>query len=135
LPNIKIIILSLSCFVINIYLINIYLIKIENKLIKILKSKMKIQYIYLIQLREFLKSGEPIFKIGRTKQENFKRFYQYPKGSKILFQMICDDSNKLEKEIIIILKNKYIFRKDIGNEYFEGNFINMIDDIYKIIKK
>ena len=96
---------------------------------------MKIQYIYLIQLREFLKSGEPIFKIGRTKQENFKRFYQYPKGSKILFQMICDDSNKLEKEIIIILKNKYIFRKDIGNEYFEGNFINMIDDIYKIIKK
>jgi hypothetical protein len=96
---------------------------------------MKIQYIYLIQLREFLKSGEPIFKVGRTKQENFKRFYQYPKGSKILFQMICDDSNKLEKEIIIILKNKYIFRKDIGNEYFEGNFINMIDDIYKIIKK
>jgi hypothetical protein len=96
---------------------------------------MKIQYIYLIQLREFLKSGEPIFKVGRTQQENFKRFYQYPKGSKILFQMICDDSNKSEKEIIIILKNKYIFRKDIGNEYFEGNFMNMIDDIYKIIKK
>lgn len=96
---------------------------------------MKIQYIYLIQLREFLKSGEPIFKVGRTQQENFKRFYQYPKGSKILFQMICDNPNEAEKEIIIILKNKYIFRKDIGNEYFEGNFINMIDDIYKIIKK
>ena len=96
---------------------------------------MKIQYIYLIQLREFLKSGEPIFKVGRTQQENFKRFYQYTKGSKILFQMICDNSNESEKEIIIIFKNKYIFRKDIGNEYFEGNFINMIDDIYKIIKK
>ena len=49
--------------------------------------------------------------------------------------MICDNSNESEKEIIIIFKNKYIFRKDIGNEYFEGNFINMIDDIYKIIKK
>jgi hypothetical protein len=96
---------------------------------------MKLQYIYLIQLREFLKSSEPIFKVGRTNQENFKRFYQYPKGSKILFQMICDNSLELEKEIIINFKKKYIFRKDIGNEYFEGNFINMIDDIYKIIKK
>jgi len=96
---------------------------------------MKIQYMYLIQLREFIKSGEPVFKVGRTNQENFKRFYQYPKGSKILFQMICDNSNEAEKEIIIKFKKKYIFRKDVGNEYFEGNFINMIDDIYKIIKK
>lgn len=96
---------------------------------------MKLQYVYLIQLREFIKSGEKIYKIGRTNQENFKRFYQYPKGSQILFQMICNNSEKSEKEIIINFKTKYIFRKDIGNEYFEGNFINMIDDIYKIIKK
>ncbi len=96
---------------------------------------MKLQYIYLIQLREFIKTGESIFKVGRTHQENFKRFYQYPKESNILFQMTCDNSKEAEKEIIIILKQKYIFRKDIGNEYFEGNFINMIDDIYKIIKK
>jgi hypothetical protein len=95
---------------------------------------MKLQYVYLIQLREFIKSGEQIYKIGRTNQENFKRFYQYPKGSKILFQIVCDNSKNVEKEIIINLKKKYIFRKDIGNEYFEGNFINMIDDIYKIIK-
>jgi hypothetical protein len=96
---------------------------------------MKLQYIYLIQLREFIKTGESIFKVGRTQQENFKRFYQYPKESNILFQMTCDNSKEAEKEIITILKQKYIFRKDIGNEYFEGNFINMIDDIYKIIKK
>lgn len=96
---------------------------------------MKLQYIYLIQLREFIKSGEQIFKIGRTKQPNFRRFYQYPKESVILFQIICNQSEQIEKEIIIKFKKKYVFRKDIGNEYFEGNFINMIDDIYKIIKK
>ena len=96
---------------------------------------MKLQYIYLIQLREFMKSGEPIFKVGRTHQENFKRFYQYPKGSIILFQIICKDCNKIENKIIIHFKEKYIFRKDIGNEYFEGNFINMMDDIYKIVNK
>ena len=94
----------------------------------------KLHYIYLIQLREFIKLKEPIFKVGRTTQYNFKRFYQYPKGSTILFQMICEDSNKTEQEIIINFKKKYILRKDIGNEYFEGNFINMIDDIYKIIQ-
>jgi hypothetical protein len=93
---------------------------------------MKLQYIYIVQLREFIKSGEQIYKIGRTEQPNFKRFYQYPKGSIILFQMICNDSKKLEKKLIINFKKKYILRKDIGNEYFEGNFINMIDDIYKI---
>ena len=70
---------------------------------------MKLQYIYLIQLREFIKSGELIFKVGRTNQENFKRFYQYPKGSKILFQIICDNSREVEKEIIINFKKKIYF--------------------------
>jgi hypothetical protein len=96
---------------------------------------MKVQYVYLIKLREFVKSGENVFKIGRTSQENFKRFYQYPKGSVILFQIICNDSVEAEKEIMNKFEKKYILRKDIGNEYFEGNFINMMDDIYKIVKK
>jgi hypothetical protein len=96
---------------------------------------MKVQYVYLIKLREFVKSGESVFKIGRTGQENFKRFYQYPKGSIIFFQIICNDSIEAEKEIMNEFEKKYILRKDIGNEYFEGNFINMMDDIYKIVKK
>lgn len=98
---------------------------------------MKPNYIYLIQLREFIKSGENVYKIGRTNQDNFKRFYQYPKNSKILFQiMCCSEVNlpQLEKNILFQLEKKYILRKDIGREYFEGNLMNMMDDIYDIIK-
>ncbi len=92
-------------------------------------------YIYLIHLREFIKTNENIYKIGKTKQENNKRFNQYPKGSKILIYIICDNCDALEKDIIKIFKNKYNHRKDIGTEYFEGNFEDMIKDIYDIRKE
>ena len=98
---------------------------------------MKTNYIYLIVLREFIKSGENIYKIGRTSQENYKRFYQYPKNSILLFHMICSPDIKLcelEKKILYKFEQKYILRNDIGREYFEGNYMNMIDDIYEILK-
>ena len=34
---------------------------------------MSAQYVYLIQEREFIKTSENIFKIGKSKQENNKR--------------------------------------------------------------
>lgn len=92
-----------------------------------------IQYIYLLQEREFIKTNEKIYKIGKTKQKNNDRFKQYPKGSILLFQLICPDCDTLEKELITIFKNKYKHRKDIGNEYFEGDSNNMIQIIYQTI--
>lgn len=91
----------------------------------------------MIQLREFIKSGENIYKIGRTNQNNFKRFYQYPKNSKIIFQMLCHPNVnlcKLEKNILFQLEKKYILRKDVGREYFEGDSEHIVDDIYNLIK-
>ena len=57
-------------------------------------------YIYLLQEREFIKTNEQIFKIGKTKQTNFKR---YPIGSKIILQIKCDNYHNYEK----ILLNKF----------------------------
>ena len=54
---------------------------------------MIINYIYLLQEREFIKTKEHIYKVGMTKQENHERFNQYPKGSILLFQMICQMTN------------------------------------------
>jgi hypothetical protein len=34
------------------------------------------------------------------------------------------------KKLIELFNTKYIKRTDIGNEYFEGNYKNMINDIY-----
>ena len=90
-------------------------------------------YIYLIQEREFIKTNENIYKIGKSTQENNTRIKQYPKGSKLLFQMICENCHNIEKILIKKFKDNFKLRKDIGNEYFEGDIKNMIDIIFYII--
>jgi hypothetical protein len=90
-------------------------------------------YLYIVKCREFIKSNELILKIGKTKQENLARFNSYPTGSQLLFHMVCDDCDVLEKIIIQLFKKKYIHRNDIGYEYFEGNYLDMIDDMYEQI--
>ena len=82
-------------------------------------------YIYLVKEREFIKTNENIYKIGRSKQENTKRFLQYPKGSELILQETCIDCIKTEKMIINEFKKHFIHRKDIGNEYFEGECLKM----------
>ena len=95
---------------------------------------METNYIYLLQEREFLKTKEDIFKVGMTTKKNHERFNQYPKGSILLFQMICKNCKNIEKQIITSFKENFKQRKDIGIEYFQGNYKNMIDFIYITIK-
>lgn len=92
-------------------------------------------YIYLLQEREFIKTNEKIFKIGKTKQENLKRFANYPNGSKLLFQCICINCDDIERDIITSFKDLFIHKKEVGNEYFEGDYIMMIDIIYTKIQE
>ena len=99
-----------------------------------MSEKIVINYIYLLQEREFIKTKENIYKIGMTKKENLHRFNQYPKSSLLLFQMICNDCRNSEKQIIKLFKEKFKHRRDIGNEYFEGEYKSMIDLIYSTIK-
>ena len=96
-------------------------------------SEIKSQYVYLLQEREFTKTHEDIFKIGKSTQSNIKRLMQYPKGSILLVQIICLDCTKCEKMIMKKFKEKYIQRLDIGNEYFEGEYKNMKPDICNIV--
>jgi hypothetical protein len=90
-------------------------------------------YIYLIQEREFITTNQNIYKLGKTKQENLERFKRYPKGSKLLLHQVCDDCDVLEIELIRDFKNKYKHRRDIGYEYFEGDYKDMIKDIHNKI--
>ena len=89
-----------------------------------------IHYIYILQEREFIKTEEPIYKIGKSKQLNLGRFSQYPNGSILYFQLVVPDCDKLEKILIHKFKDKYFQRTDIGREYFQGDIFKMIDDIY-----
>ena len=90
---------------------------------------MSTNYIYLLQEKEFIKSN--IYKIEITQETT-----QYPKNSIILFQI---DYNNISEEQIIkqIIKQfieNFIHRKDIGDEYFEGDSKKMINIIYLTIK-
>jgi hypothetical protein len=94
---------------------------------------MESNYIYLLKEREFIKTNEDIYKIGRTKKPNHQRFNQYPMGSILLFQMICDDCHHMEQHLIKLFKENFVLRKDYGNEYFEGDHRNMMQFIYTAI--
>ena len=88
-------------------------------------------YIYLLIEREFLNTGEPIYKIGRTRQNPpWKRFDQYPKNSHLIMLNCVNDSILVETQIKKqLIKTQGIkHRKDIGVEYFEGS----LDIIKKI---
>ena len=89
------------------------------------------EYIYLLQECEFKNNKQEIYKIGKTKQYNFRRFNDYPKDSLLILHVLCNNCDTLEKKLIELFNTKYIKRNDIGNEYFEGNYKNMLTDIYK----
>ena len=90
-------------------------------------------YIYLIHEREFIKTKEKIYKIGKTTQENTLRFRQYPKGSVLILHITSKDCDEDEKTVILNFKEKFIHRPDIGTEYFEGNYVEMMAEIFAII--
>lgn len=94
---------------------------------------MSIQYIYLLQTREFVNSGEQIYKVGKTKKMNYIRFRQYPNGSVLLFQCVCDDCDALEPKILKLFNSKYTNHKIAGREYFKGNVRLMISDLFQVI--
>ena len=91
------------------------------------------QYIYLIHTREFYNHDEFVYKIGKTKKLNFHRFNQYPRGSVLLFQTNCNDCDICETKILKLFNSKYKRRKDIGLEYFEGDYKQMKKDICNIV--
>lgn len=90
-------------------------------------------YVYILREREFIKTGENIYKIGKTKKDYLARFTKYPKGSNLLLFMPCINCDQLETVIINLFIDKYKQRKDIGKEYFEGDFKKMARDICKLV--
>jgi hypothetical protein len=86
------------------------------------------EYVYLLQEREFVRSGEPVFKIGRT-ASMVNRLKGYPKQSCLILCIPTPDSRALEELVKYLFDSKYTHRSDIGREYFEGDRDAMVDDI------
>jgi len=100
----------------------------------------EIHYIYLIHIREWYTQNKNIFKFGRTSQSADHRIYRlesYPKKSKIILLIECNDSllieNKIKKEI---KKNKDKFKKhDDGYEHIICDKNDIIDLIIKVVRE
>lgn len=85
-------------------------------------------YIYLLRTRASVNINESVYKIGKTTDFN-KRLSGYDKGSEpilILYVVNCD---VFERVLIDNFTNLFTKRNDYGNEYFEGNVREMIQEI------
>lgn len=122
--------------------LNEEIINLKNKIINLevenmeLKNKNRInnnvEYIYIIHPIQCINMN--VYKIGRT-NNIINRYKQYPKGSELLFNIICKDSKEIEKIILNNLKsnNNYIQIKKYGSEYFQCDLNYLINDITNII--
>jgi len=91
--------------------------------------------VYLVKEREFTKTNENIIKVGYSNQEHLKRFKQYPKDSILLCQVFTENGKLCESKILDEFKIQFKHRKDIGNEYFEGDYNLMRKLIIEIVDK
>jgi hypothetical protein len=96
---------------------------------------MNTEYVYLLQEREFIKTHENIYKVGKTTQPNLKRITNYSNGTKLITQIICTCCDNVEKELITLFKTKFKLCKDIGNEYFEGDCMEMMKIMFDTVFK
>ena len=99
------------------------------------QSQIEYNYIYLIREREFIRLSEDVYKIGCTCQKDFKRFDGYPKSSHLILMIDVCDSKMIEKLVIKKFKGLFKHRKDIGNEYFEGDKNKMIKHILQTVEE
>jgi hypothetical protein len=87
---------------------------------------------YIIREREFIRLNENVYKIGKTKQYGENRLSTYPKNSEKILMVVVQDCDLFEKKIIASFDKKFIKLKKYGNEYYEGNIEQMVEEFYKL---
>lgn len=89
-------------------------------------------FIYLIQEREFIKTHENVYKLGKTVNPK-QRLSSYPKGSKVILVLPCTDCNVAESSLLSIFDRVFTKRIDIGSEYYEGNIGSMAKIVMRYV--
>ena len=76
-------------------------------------------YLYIIKEREFINARSPVFKVGYSDALTV-RIQAYPKGSIVLTEVRVHNGRSTESKLLAALRSRFINRRDIGSEYFEG---------------
>ena len=75
-------------------------------------------YIYIVHCEQHKDTN--IYKVGRTAQQEFRRFNGYPKNSELLLYIHVNNSLHVENIILELFKEKYEQILSAGVEYFKG---------------
>lgn len=80
-------------------------------------------WIYLAYTKELQRTAENIYKIGRTSNPN-KR---YASATLLLSVFPVSDQVKAENDLLALFRgcSSFVNRKDVGREYFQGDFVDM----------
>lgn len=92
-------------------------------------------YIYLIREARFIKGDINIYKIGRTFRKPDKRMAEYPPGSEALLLMKSHHSKRDETQLLKVFEETFEIRRDMGSEYFMGDWEKMIKIIVDFLMK
>jgi len=90
--------------------------------------------IYLIEIAGIYgENGAKVYKVGRTAEKGLNRLKNYTNAKKCVFIMArcCKDSIPTERKIIKLFNTKY--KKVVGNEYFSGDWFEMVKDINNML--
>jgi hypothetical protein len=109
---------------------NIEIEKLKNELQRIKNTSIVPKsetehHIYIIHEREFVNTGQPIYKIGKT-TKSIKRLSQYPKDSKLKLLLAVENCHESEKLLIVKFDEMFVNKAEIGREYYEGELKEMI---------
>jgi hypothetical protein len=91
-------------------------------------------YIYCIMEREFVKTGENIYKVGKSTQV-FKRIKHYPNDSKVILIAKVKDCHKAEIELLNGLDGNPCIRRanKIGREYYECDDLKSLVSVFNSV--
>ena len=87
-------------------------------------------YIYIVHCEQHKDTN--IYKVGRTAQQEFRRFNGYPKNSELLLYIHVNNSLHVENIILELFKEKYEQILSAGVEYFKGDVKDMINTVVAI---
>jgi hypothetical protein len=89
-------------------------------------------FVYLLQEREFFRSGEPIYTVGRA-FDMIARFRKYPPSSVFIRCLPCVDAADTENRLVEEFKEIFVHRHDFGDNNFEGNCEQMKDAMIDVV--
>ena len=99
------------------------------------KPSHTVGYLYLIRTRACINARQSVYKIGKTRQSIHKRLNGYDKGAVIhcVFPVFGDVLDKLETTLIQAFDKRFTKRTDYGNEYFEGELMEMTAALTRVV--